>query len=64
MRFFQNNVFVRCYGNIVTTGTAIAEILPPISRFSPDGKRTKKREKVLSRLIDFFNSFFDVTDFN
>ncbi len=50
-------------GSITTSGTALAEILPPISRFSPTGDRTKKREKVISRLTHFFDRFFDIAKF-
>jgi len=48
-------------GNISTTGTAIAKVLPPVSRFSPDGERTKKRESVLDKLTSFFERFFDIS---
>lgn len=48
-------------GSISTTGQAIAKVLPPISRFSPGGKRTKKRECVLDKLISFFERFFDIS---
>ncbi|MDD5524704.1 MAG: type I restriction endonuclease subunit R [Smithella sp.] len=48
-------------GNIATTGTAITKVLPPVSRFSPTGERTKKRESVLSKLTGFFERFFDIS---
>lgn len=48
-------------GNIATTGTAITKVLPPVSRFSPTGERTKKRESVLSKLTNFFERFFDIS---
>lgn len=48
-------------GNIATTGTAITKVLPPVSRFSPTGERTKKRESVLSNLTNFFERFFDIS---
>jgi len=44
------------------TGTSIAKILPPISRFSKDRLRTKKRESVLQKLINFFERFFGISD--
>ncbi|MCA1920528.1 MAG: type I restriction endonuclease subunit R, partial [Flavobacterium piscis] len=47
-------------GFITDIGTEFASILPPISRFSKDNERTKKREKVLSRLKEFFDIFFDI----
>ena len=48
-------------GSIATTGTAIAKVLPPVSRFSPGGERTQKRESVLSKLTSFFDRFFDIS---
>ena len=48
-------------GNVATTGTAIAKVLPPVSRFSPGGERTQKRENVLSKLTSFFDRFFDIS---
>lgn len=48
-------------GNIATTGTAISKVLPPVSRFSPTGERTQKRESVLNKLTSFFERFFDIS---
>lgn len=48
-------------GNVAITGTAITNVLPPVSRFSPTGERTKKRESVLSKLSSFFERFFDIS---
>ena len=48
-------------GNVATTGTAITKILPPVSRFSPTGERTQKRESVLNKLTNFFERFFDIS---
>ena len=48
-------------GNVATTGTAITKVLPPVSRFSPTGERTKIRESVLSKLTSFFERFFDIS---
>jgi type I restriction enzyme R subunit len=48
-------------GNVATTGTAIAKVLPPVSRFSPGGERTQKRESVLAKLTSFFQRFFDIS---
>ena len=56
---FVKNAFRN--GNVSTTGTAIAEVLPPVSRFSPGGERTKKRESVLDKLVSFFERFFDIS---
>lgn len=45
-------------GAVQTTGTAITRVLPPASRFSPDGGRTEKKQRVIQRLGDFFERFF------
>ncbi len=56
---FVENAFYN--GGVATTGTAITKVLPPVSRFSPTGERTQKRESVLSKLISFFEKFFDIS---
>lgn len=56
---FMNNAFRD--GNVATTGTALARVLPPVSRFSPGGERTQKRESVLEKLTRFFERFFDIS---
>lgn len=48
-------------GSVATTGTALSKVLPPLSRFSPSGERTQKRESVLDKLTYFFERFFDIT---
>lgn len=48
-------------GNVTTTGTAITKILPPVSRFSPTGERSKKRESVIEKLTRFFERFFSIS---
>jgi type I restriction enzyme R subunit len=56
---FINNAFRD--GGVPVTGTEIAGVLPPISKFRPDGARTKKRESVLDKLTNFFDKFFDIS---
>ena len=56
---FVNNAFRD--GNVEITGTAITKVLPPVSRFSPTGERTKKRESVLEKLTKFFERFFNIS---
>ena len=56
---FISNAFSDGY--IPTTGTALINVLPPVSRFSPTGDRTKKRDNVLERLCAFFNKFWDIS---
>lgn len=48
-------------GYIQATGTALAEILPPVSRFTPNGERTKKRDTVLEKLHSFFKKFWNLS---
>ena len=48
-------------GFVQHTGTAISKVLPPVSRFSPTGERTKKRDTVLEKLGAFFNKFWDIS---
>lgn len=48
-------------GGVSTTGTSIAKVLPPVSRFSQTGERTKKRESVLEKLTSFFERFFSIS---
>lgn len=49
-------------GGVHSSGTAVAKILPPVSRFNPDQARGKKRETVLDKLTAFFSKFFDMSD--
>jgi len=56
---FMQNAFRNGY--ITTTGTDLAKVLPPISRFSPTGERSKKRESVLNKLTMFFERFFTIS---
>ncbi len=51
-------------GNVAVTGTAITKVLPPVSRFSPSGERTQKRENVLNKLTCFFERFFGISSKN
>ena len=51
-------------GSVPVAGTAISEVLPPVSRFSPTGDRTKKRDSVLNKLTNFFERFFDISGGN
>lgn len=48
-------------GGVAATGTDLAKVLPPVSRFSPGGERSKKRESVLDKLTCFFERFFDIS---
>ena len=45
-------------GAISTSGTAITRVLPPASRFAPDGGHGEKKQRVLQRLGTYFDRFF------
>ncbi len=48
-------------GVVATTGTSLSKVLPPVSRFSPGGERTRKRESVIEKFTQFFEKFFDIS---
>jgi type I restriction enzyme R subunit len=48
-------------GGIEITGTEIASILPPMSRFSQSGTRLEKKNTVINKLMEFFDKFFSIT---
>ncbi|MDZ4179249.1 MAG: type I restriction endonuclease subunit R [Coriobacteriia bacterium] len=48
-------------GAIRATGTAITRVLPPASRFSPDGGHGEKKQRVLAKLGEFFERFFGLS---
>lgn len=56
---FIDNSF--CDGYIQSTGTAITKVLPPVSRFTLTGERTKKRNMVLEKLTEYFNRFWNIS---
>ncbi len=55
-RAFINTAFRD--GAVQATGTAITRVLPPVSRFSPDGEHGEKKQRVLAKLGEFFERFF------
>ena len=48
-------------GRVETNGTEISDMLPPMSMFSKDNNRQIKKNRVLDRLIEFFDKFFSIT---
>jgi len=50
-------------GFVQTTGTGLAKILPPVSRFTSSGERTQKRETVIEKIMEFFNRFWNISSF-
>jgi type I restriction enzyme R subunit len=47
-------------GSVQTAGTAIAGILPPISKFSPTGENLTKKQHVINRLVNFLDRFLGI----
>jgi len=37
-------------------------VLPPVSRFTPTGERSKKRETVLEKQAAYFTKFWDISN--
>lgn len=49
-------------GGVKESGTAIAEILPPMGLFGGAGaKRAEKKKIVIAKLKDFFDRFYDIS---
>ena len=48
-------------GNVEKNGTDVVNILPQMSRFSADNDRAIKKQRVLDKLIEFFDKFFNIT---
>ncbi len=44
-------------GAIATNGTAITQILPPVSRFAKDNNLGTKKERVIAQLTEYFERF-------
>ena len=48
-------------GKVETNGTEISDMLPPMSMFSKDNNRQIKKSKVIDRLLEFFDKFFNIS---
>lgn len=48
-------------GNVEENGTDIVNILPQMSRFTADNDRSIRKQRVLDRLMEFFDKFFNIT---
>lgn len=48
-------------GQILTTGTSITRVLPPVSRFSAAGGHGEKKQNVIAKLSAFFERFFGLS---
>lgn len=55
---FMQNAFR--YGFLQVNGMALTKVLPAVSRFTPTGDRTKKREIVLEKLTAYFERFKEI----
>lgn len=48
-------------GRVETNGTEVSTILPPLSMFTPNNVRQEKKNKVIDKLLEFFDKFFSIT---
>ena len=48
-------------GKVETNGTEVSEILPPMNMFTPTNDRQEKKNKVIDKLLEFFDKFFSIT---
>ena len=48
-------------GRVETNGTEVSTILPPMSMFTPTNDRQEKKNKVIDKLLEFFDKFFSIT---
>lgn len=47
-------------GELKSTGTGFAKILPPVSMFNKDNARSVKKSLALERLKEFFEKYFGI----
>ena len=48
-------------GKVETNGTEVYEILPPMNMFTPTNDRQEKKNKVIDKLLEFFDKFFSIS---
>lgn len=48
-------------GRVETNGTEVSSILPPMSMFTPNNDRQEKKNKVIDKLLEFFDKFFSIS---
>lgn len=51
-------------GSVEVLGTDIVNILPPMSMFSPNDERSRKKKTVIEKLSEYFNRFFNISNRN
>ena len=49
-------------GRVETNGTEVSSILPPMSMFTPNNDRQEKKNKVIDKLLEFFDKFFSISN--
>ena len=49
-------------GKVETNGTEVSDILPPMNMFTPTNDRQEKKNKVIDKLLEFFDKFFSLVD--
>ena len=49
-------------GRVETNGTGVSKILPPMSMFTPNNDRQEKKNKVINKLLEFFDKFFSLSN--
>ena len=47
---------------VETNGTEVLTMLPPMSMFTPNNDRQEKKNKVIDKLLEFFDKFFSVSN--
>ncbi|MBQ8472559.1 MAG: type I restriction endonuclease subunit R [Bacilli bacterium] len=48
-------------GRVETNGTEVSNILPPMNMFTPTNDRQEKKNKVINKLLEFFDKFFSIS---
>lgn len=48
-------------GRVETNGTEVSSLLPPMNMFSKDNDRQIKKNRVIDKLLEFFDKFFSIT---
>ena len=49
-------------GRVETNGTEVSTILPPMNMFTPTNDRQEKKNKVIGKLLEFFDKFFSISN--
>lgn len=49
-------------GRVETNGMEVSNILPPMNMFTPTNDRQEKKNKVIDKLLEFFDKFFSLSN--